>query len=202
MTVPPLSDSKWCENIRPVIPHGSCAISQPPGKQFNLQPDLAWSRKRRSTQRHKRSSSSSSLFFKRTKCSKALKHDRNTGCGLRHATSSLLDRLCFVGFYCLSAFCWWALPTALALAPAATAAAAPHHQFLLHLLLLFLTPTPSKQPFAASRVSVQRAAAEDTPGAAAARTRGSVIQRPPAGRCSELERLPSLSLFFFPSSAV
>lgn len=51
-----------------------------------------------------------------------------------------------------------------------------------------LPPRPNDQHPPATR-----AAAEDTPGAAAARRQGSVIQRPPAGRCGELERLLSLS---------
>lgn len=91
------------------------------------------------------------------------------GCG--HA-NSLFDRIRFVRFYCLPAF----------------VGARSHQQQQRPPPLL--TPTPSNQPAnPASRVSVQRAAAEDTPGAAAARTQDSVIQRPPAGRCDELERV-------------
>ncbi|TNN71941.1 hypothetical protein EYF80_017729 [Liparis tanakae] len=41
-----------------------------------------------------------------------------------------------------------------------------------------LPPVSNNQP----RLSVRRATAEDAPWAAATRTQGSVIQRPPAGR--------------------
>lgn len=94
------------------------------------------------------------------------------GCGLRHATC-LFDRLHFVGFYCLPAF-----------------VGARSHRQQQHQPPPAPPPPPHSYTKPVSRVSVQRAAAEDTPGAAAACTQGSVIQRPPAVRCAELERLP------------